>query len=240
MPKRIDIGTDIATIGVWDPTRERHDLKAAKYADFLAGLESEAKATRLFFVKTGADGGFLTDVYVDEQPSSDCLSLYSPVEREFAIEAPSGRLIAGGIEDFVSSAKQITSEKDLIEVAPGMYALKFYELIEDKLVARLQEHIGAEDYAHYERRFSGWPWGCLLFMLALVCLMITLWLASAVVFALWSIYLVVRFRIHASDSRFQDIAKRIDAFDKQFPPFIYVLRGISSSESIVGGWHKLS
>ncbi|BBO31759.1 hypothetical protein [Lacipirellula parvula] len=239
MPKRIDIGTDIATIGVWDPTRERHDLSGAKYADFQAALESEAKAARLFFVETGGDGGHLTDVYVDEQPSSDCLSLYSPVEREFLIESPSGRLIAGGIEDFVSSEKQITSEEDVIAVAPGIYALKIHQLVEDKLNDRVRECVGAEDYAYFVHKTTPSYWGFLLFGIALISLLARLWLISIAMLALWIVYMVIRSRSRKADKRFRDINNRVEALDKQFPPFIYVLRRLASPADITGGWHRL-
>ncbi len=240
MPTRIDIGTDIATIGVWDPTRERHDLKSAKYADFQSGLQSEAEDARLFFVNTGADGGYLTDIYVDEQPDPDCLNLYSTVEREFLISFESGRLIAGGVEDFVSSTKQITSDQDQFEVTPGMYALRFHELIEDRLIDRLGNHIGVEDYAYYESKSAGFPWGCLLFVIATICWFTKLCAVSVGMFALWAAFLVVRSRVRAADHRFWDIAKRIAAFDKQFPPFIYVLRTVTDTDDVKGGWHDLN
>lgn len=240
MHKRIEIGTDIATIGVWDPARERHDLKTAKYAVYESDLRSEAEAGRLFFVNTGADGGFLTDIYVDEQPDSDCLSLYSAVEREFLIESQSGRLNAGGVEDFINSAKQITSDEDQFTVTPGRYALRFYELMEDRLIDRLRNHIGADDYAYYESKFEGVPWGCLLFLIATVCLFTKLWLVSAGMFAVWAAFLVIRSRVRSADRRFQDIAKRIEAFDEQFPPFIYVLRRMTDADVVKGGWHERS
>lgn len=240
MLRRIEIGTDIATIGVWDPTRERHDLKTAKYAEYESGLRSEAEAGRLFMVYTGADGGFLTDIYVDEQPDPDCLSLYSAVEREFLIECQSGRLIAGGVEDFIKGDKQITSDEDQFTLTPGRYALRFYELIEDRLIDRLKNHVGPEDYAYYESKFAGFPWGCLLLVIATISLFSKLWLVSASVFALWAASLFVRSRVRAADHRFQDTTKRIEEFEMRFPPFIYVLRRVTDADAVEGGWHELS
>lgn len=240
MVKRIEIGTDIATIGVWDPARERHDLKTAKYAEYEAALRSEAEAGRLFLVYTGTDGGCLTDIYVDEQPDPDCLILYSPVEREFLIECQSGRLIAGGVEDFIKGDKQITSDADQFTVTPGRYALRFYELIEERLIDRLQNHIGAEDYAYYESKFAGFPWGCLLLVIATMSLFFKLWLVSASMFGLWAAYLAIRSRVRAADHRFQDIAKRIAEFESQYPSFIYVLRRVTDADAVEGGWHELS
>ena len=240
MPQRIDIGTDIATIGVWDPAHERHDLKTVKFADFEAGLQSEAHDGRLFFINTGADGGYLTDIYIDEEPDSKQLSVYSRVEREFLITSQSGKLIAGGIEDFVSTSKQITSHKDQFAVSPGTYAIRVYELIEDKLIDRIRDHIGEDDYAYYEGKSAGFPWGCLLFVIAIGFLFSRLWLISAGSFAIWLAYVVVRSRVRRADSRFQEIAQRVLAFDSDYPPFIYVLRSVPAANDVKGGWYNLN
>ena len=237
---RIDIGTDIATIGVWDPIRERHDLEAAKFAGFEAGIKSEAENARLFFISTGADGGYLTDIYVDEEPNSEYLSVYAGVAREFLISSESGRLVAGGIEDFVSSSKRITSDKDHFHVTPGFYALKVYELVEDKLIDRLRNYIGVEDYAYFERKLSGTPWGCLLFVIAAASIFSRRWLLVVGLFTFWGMYCVVRSRICAADNRFQDIARRVEEYDTHFPPFIYVLRNVPEACGVRGGWHKLN
>jgi len=239
MPNRIHIGTDIATIGVWDPTRERHDLKTARYADYRAGLESEAHAGRLFFVNTGADGEYLTDIYVDEQPDPDCLSRYTATEREFLIESQSGQLIAGGLEDFINGTKQITSEDDQFRVAVGFYALRFYELTEHESADRLRDHIGAEDLSYYQRRSGGCSWLVLLFVIGITLLIAQWWLVSAGVFAVLVTCWVVGSRARACDHRYQEIARRVEAFDEKFPPFIYVLRRVADACEVQGGWHDL-
>lgn len=241
MAIRIDIGTDIATIGVWDPMRERHDLKTAKFADFEAGIQSEAENAKLFFINTGADGSYLTDVYVDEEPSVELLSVYVAVTREFLISSESGRLVASGVEDFVSDSKQISSDKDHFRVTPGLYALKVYQRDEDKLTARLRDHLGAEDYGYYERKYSGTPWGFILFVLAAAASMLSRqWLLVAVLFIVWVIYSVIRPCITAVDKRFRDIANRVEEFDTRFPPFIYVLRSVPEAGGIRGGWYELN
>lgn len=240
MPKRIDIGTDIATIGVWDPAHERHDLKTVKFAAFEAGLQSEARNARLFFINTGADGGYLTDFYVNEEPDAELLAVYSMGEREYLITSESGNLIAGGIEDFVRQTKQITSDEDRLVVSPGLYAIRVYELIEERLVERIRSHIGEEDYNYYEQRWAGVPWGCLIFAAAVLLLFAKLWFASVALFLTWVAYLVVTSRLRAADQRFQDISQRISAFDTQYPPFIYVLRSVSDRNSVKGGWYDLN
>lgn len=240
MPKRIHIGTDIATIGVWDPIRERHDLKTARYADFRAGLESEARAGRLFFVNTGADGEYLTDIYVDEQPNPDWLSQYTGTSREFLIESHSGQLIAGGIEDFINETKQITADQDRFQAAPGRYALRFYELIEDETSDRLRDHLGADDFSYYERRSNGCSREVVMLVILSILLITKWWLASAVVFVACLTCLILGSRARARDRRYQEIASRVKAFDEQFPPFIYVLRRVADAGEVQGGWHNLA
>ncbi|MBI1248641.1 hypothetical protein GC197_12475 [bacterium] len=238
MRKRLDIRTNSSTIGIWDPAHERQVVDS---------LRAEATAGRLFFIETSADGSYEAVIYVDEQPDPDCLSLYTPSDREFLIESQSGRLIAGGLEDFVGSTEQITSEKDQFEISAGRYALQFYELseeigdkpVDDELDNRLRTHLGSADYDYYLSKFRGLPWGGILIAAAIISLFTRIWALSAGLFAIWIAYLVVRSRIEAADLRFQEIAKRVDAFHKQYPWFIYVLRRVADDENIEGGWLKL-
>jgi hypothetical protein len=195
MRKRIDIGTDIATIGVWDPTRERHDLSAAKYADYQSGLEAEAVAGRLFFINTGADGSYPAVIYADELPSPDTLDLYDSADRPFLIYCHSGRMMAGGIEDFVNQKKVITTTSDEFSITPGAYVIQFYELIEDKLIDRLRVELGDSDYEYYAGRAERLPWGCLLaatIALTTILLFTQLWVASLSVLCLGLCFTLVR------------------------------------------------
>lgn len=239
MPQRIEIGTDIAAIGVWDPAHERHDLGRAKHAVFLSELETEAHAARLFFINTFADGGYLTDIYVDDSPDSDHLALYSTVEREFLIESRSGQLIAGGIEDFIDSHKKITSDDHRFNVSPGFYALRLHEFEEEKYLARLRDHIGADDYDYYQNKSEGTPWGCLLFVVSIIFLIAKMKMMFVGALVIWGIYVMIRFRLRAADSRLRDISIRVKEFEVQFPSLIYILRRVSGASGIKGGWHEL-
>jgi hypothetical protein len=104
----------------------------------------------------------------------------------------------------------------------------------------LRAHIGAEDYAYYEHQPGIFPWGWLLFVIPIGFLFARLWLISAALYAVWLIYLFVRIRVRAADRRYQDIAQRIEAFDDQFPPFIYVLHRVAERGDLQGGWHDLN
>jgi hypothetical protein len=240
MIKRIDIGTDIATIGVWDPSCELTALQSAKFSEVEAALRAEAEAGRLFFIETRADGSFLTDIYVDEQPTIAKRDFYIEGDREFLLKSPSGYLIAGGVEDFISTTKQITAEQDRFPVTPGWYALRMYELGSyEEYSEHLQQLLGPEDFAYYERKSVGFPWGCLPIVVAAICCAAQQWLAAGLVLALGLVYVAIRRRLRAADHRFQEIIRRIDEFDEQHPPFLYVLRQVPETTDVKGGWYRL-
>lgn len=60
MKARIDAGTDIALIGLWDAQRGANPFGAAEKA--AAALEADAAAAHVFLVHTGGDGGGPVDV----------------------------------------------------------------------------------------------------------------------------------------------------------------------------------
>ncbi len=242
MRKRIEAGTDIAMIGVWDPAHERPDLKTARSADFEAGLETEARAGRLFYVQLWSDGSYDIDLYVDEEPPLDDLQIYTPSEREFLISSQSGRLMADGIEYFVSESNQGTSDDDpfQITVAPGMYALRVYQLQSEELDDRIPNYVDHEDLAYYDSKFGGVPWGCLLFLIAAGLSLTSYWIASVGLFVVWLGYLSVRSILRRADVRFQEIADRVEAVYDRFPAFIFVLRRITERGNLEGGWYDLN
>ncbi|MFO0977809.1 MAG: hypothetical protein U0996_15505 [Planctomycetaceae bacterium] len=242
MRKRIDMGTDIAAIGVWDPSRERHDLASAKYSDLQAGLEADANAGHLFFIRTSADGGYPADFYVDELPSAEVLALYDSPDRRFLIHSSSGRLIAGGLEDFISSSKLITSANDEFSLSPGSYAIQFCDICDDKLQALLREKLGDSDYQYYCDRAERLPWGCsvaVAVVATLVLLLMRFWFAAGLALSLGIVYSLYRRRKQSADLRFKDIADTVREIEEMFPPFLCILHRADRSEDVAGGWHEL-
>src|SRR5262249_42288870 len=161
---------------------------------------SEAEAGRLFFINTGADGGYPTDIYVDETPDSELLEVYTTNGREFLIRSESGRLIAGGLEDYGSDGPQITSQQDEFAGEPGRHALTLYQLDDERADERARRYLGEDDYDYYQRRTTGTPWGCLMFVAALIVSFLKLWLVTLAVFAVWIAYFFLWWRTLARDS----------------------------------------
>lgn len=242
MRKRIDITTDIAKIGIWDPAHERHDLSSVKYEDYRTGLQAEAVAGSLFFIDTSADGSYPAAFYVDEVPSSDTLALYDSLDRQFLIHSRSGRLIAGGVEDFVNQKKWTVSTEDEFPVAPGSYAIQFHILNDEQFTNRLRSELGNSDFEYYAARAEKLPWGCLLALtifLTSILLVVQRWVPSLIVFGLGLCYTLVRWRIQASDHRFRSLAEKVKLLENDFPWFICVMNSVNGSTDVTGGWFDL-
>lgn len=124
-------------------------------------------------------------------------------------------------------------------MTPGSYALRVHHLIEEQFIDHMRDQVGVEDYTYYESKSAGIAWGCLLFAIATLCLITKKWLVSVGIFILWAVFVYLKARGQGSDNRFQKIAKRIAAFDEQYPPYIYVLRKVADTTGLKGGWHDL-
>ena len=244
MTIRIEMVTDIAGVGVWDPGVDVPE----EPKDYRALIESEAQAGRLFFIDTGGDGGYLSDIYVDERPDPGILALYNTPDRAYLIESQSGRLIAGGLEDLGNAHPQITTAEDEFNVTPGRYALRFYDLDYEQFDAHLRDQIGEADLTYYNSRFDGCTQGCLIFIVAFILGPVSwaltdvypwLWLVTAGFFILGVAYVTIRMRALDKDGRYHDIHQRIGAFEERYPPFIMVITPLTANEQVEGGWHEL-
>lgn len=242
MRKWIDIGTDVATIGIWDPACERHDLASASRKNYQAGLETEAEAGRLFFINTFADGSYPALIFADDVPSVESLSLHDSSNRLFRINCNSGRLIAGGIEDFVNRRKSITTIAGSFSLPPGSYSIQLFVRSEERLTNKLRAELGEEDYCYYVKKAEETPWGCAI-AISMVPAAMLLWAGhweiACSVLILGFVVALFRRRTQKTDLRYQILAERAESLDHECPPFIYLLKSIPESSGLTGGWHDL-
>jgi len=240
-----EVGTDIAMIGLWDPEHDRPDLHSCNQSVLDSSLRQDALEGRLFFVNTGSDGGCPVDFYVDEDVPEDRLRFYKSIGRSFLVVSKSGHLLAGGVEGYISERKQITSPGDRFAVPPGPYALRLHELNEADLhdPKALAEAIGAGDYEYYESRMGGFPWGCVLFLgalLGLAALYVTAHLAySPILFAPLLLRYLLLWLGRSRDRRFLEVSRKISEFTSSFSIFIFTLSSGAPVDKIQGGWHNL-
>ncbi len=120
MHQRIDAGTDVAMIGVWDA---RHGEGVQPICD-RAFLEREAVEGRLFLIHTGADGGGAIDLYIDENPPDHARAHTRPIEGEFLLAVPTGRLVVAGAETYRTG-----TESNSVDIPPGDYAVRCHVAI---------------------------------------------------------------------------------------------------------------
>ena len=92
MKFRIDAGTDVAMIGIWDASRNDAVLKKKWGGEFGRELENDTVNGHLFYVATGADCGGLIDVYIDTEVPVEVQKQMGRKGDDYLISAPTGKL----------------------------------------------------------------------------------------------------------------------------------------------------
>jgi hypothetical protein len=132
MHQLVDAGTDVAMIGAWDAARGALPFSAEQQRKYLKSLEKEAAAGHLFLIHTGADGGGRVDVYVDETMPDEVRHATRPLEGEFLVALPSGRLVVAGAEDYRSEHLTTQGEDSVIPLPAGDYAVRCHVAADDE------------------------------------------------------------------------------------------------------------
>jgi hypothetical protein len=248
MHKRLEVGTDIAMIGIWDVAHARPDLKQLLgSASFDPEIRSDAIQGRLFLVYPGGDGSWDIEVFVSEEPPQELLEVYSQLNRKFRIESTSGQMIAEGIEDFVKIEDFSPTEANKIPVPPGSYSLAVHELQDHLLDSEyiLTKLLGAEDYQYYTSHAGTSEWfGCLTILVVVASIAVQgllgtfdYWFVPVGAIAIWAIYhFVQRSR---TDERFASLSKRVREYVESKPAFIFVLTPIADAAGLEGGYYEL-
>jgi len=248
--KRIDAGTDVATVGIWDPQYEpdRHLNEAAR--------RERADRAQIFYVSTGADGSYPIDVFLNEEPPRDYLAALEHVG-DFRLTCTSGRLRVGGVEDFTREQKQITGPDDVIEVPAGDYTLAFWlnrrteEETARETERALKSALGEEGYQYWQARLQG----CGGLVAGLLAGLATAVIARSVTgtswASLWGLLPIVlavavlryRQRALARDPRYQELQRIADPIvrrmEEWLPTFAWVLMR-EPRPDLRGGWYELS
>jgi len=237
LPKQVNLATDIATIGAWDPELEEQDRQAGLDGQTDAAREKACQEGKLFLLQTWGDGDHLVEVYVNEEPADELLAAYSQLVGPYLLVSPSGRLSFGGAEDFRQATKLATRPEDEISLAPGRYALTPFMVDEDKCARSL---VGDEDFDYYQKRRAGCPWGCLLVALMFVSTFVDrrIALAFLVILLIRLGYSMVKTLLRAADRKYNSIKAKIDEVTmnlEHFPAFLFVLKSIGDQDPLKGG-----
>ena len=246
MRARVDAATDVAMIGAWDASRNESPVSRRFGKDWERTLEDDLDRGHLFLIRTGGDCGGPIDVYLDTEIPGAELAHGRAIEGEFLISIPSGRLIVGGVEDYRNQKPQITSDKSVVSVPAGEYALRCFvglegEAVQGASASALENALGRDDYRYYRKVQQS---GCLGFLTPLLFPIIAFrygWkiaLAGTAVILLG--YFHVREQILKRIARYKRIEETVDevlrrARETEPPLFILKLRPVEQGTNLKGG-----
>ena len=228
----IELGTDVAALGVWDAA-------AGEARRGVAGREecdADVAAAGVFILETGADGSYSSEFYIGEPVPEEKLRRARTVNREYLLRCGSGTLVAGGLEDYRSAKPQITDAGSRMAVPPGAYRLKVHvgESEDQVNEADLVTAVGADDYAYYQKVSGRQSLGCLGVFLAFFPAAALGWkFPSCLVFGLVTGvlgYFVAGFVI-SLDERYQRILRKVNEYPEKVPALIFELTRIGEEEA---------
>lgn len=248
MKQRVDAGTDIALIGVWDQARSRDVIPKVSMKQYKEILSTDAEQGHIFLLRLGGDWGGPIDVYVDSSMESRIKRKLKELPGEFLLSAPSGRVIVGGAEDYRSSETKITSESSVVSLQPGQYGLKCYMLKSDSgeipdtpSPEVIETAVGKESYAYYQSRNRWSTRGFWLFLLFLPCTFWFGWIVGivATLGIVLAFFHLVEWYLKR-DPKYVEIDKAVvaaivESQEKMPPSFAIKLRRLKDGHGIQGG-----
>lgn len=234
------IGSDVAQLAFWDVQHTRAGTESTELEELDDLWKADALGGRVFFINMGRDGAWDVHLYVDEVVPDDLLAFYKTLNRCFLLRCPSGRLIADGAEFYMASAEEAPGSEDAIQIPAGDYELQLHELCAADLddPAYLTTIVSKDDLDYYYSKNPGFGWGCVGLIAGALVGALTHWSWGLLIaLAALGLTAVKRWR-HKADSRFADIASRLDADRNRYAFFICSLRRIEGDTDLRGGWYN--
>ena len=241
MKARMDAGTDAALIAVWDATRGAHPLGQSD--DPRTALELDAAAGHVFGLELGGDGGGPVDIYVDEALPGAELAALRPVPGTYLLAVPTGALVVGGGEDYRASEPVNTSDRSVVRIPPGDYAIRGFVPGDPEREApsedALRALVGPGELEWYDaRNRAGCAIGVLLLLLFPLLLIPFSWMVALpvtiVAFVGW---FPLRARLLKRSARYQRLHAIIPAYRQRTEPawLVLELRRVTEREGLRGG-----
>ena len=250
MKVRIETGTDVAMLGVWDASRSTLPLDEKGFAGIAEMLEQDSADGHLFLIHTGADGGGPVDVYVDEEPPGKVLKgAKSITDRDYLLRVPGGRVAVGGAEDYRARQPINTSEKSIVELPAGDYALRCWsgpEESEGSSASEKEIHkaVGKENVRYFDRMNNI---GCaasalVLLLFPVLTIWLRWWMALPITFLAWLGYFGAMQWVLTRIPRYRALQAVIPAMRQAAaePDFIFVLKRAEPPHELRGGSVQLT
>lgn len=243
MKARVDAGTDVGMIGLWDAQANATPLSKAESKRFSDILETDAAQARLFLVHTGADGGGPVDVYFDEAIPAAVLEQLKPNGDEYLLVLPTGTLVVGGAEDYRAATPRITGPNSSVQVPPGEYAIHGYAAKDEEETPTweeaLRELVGREEVEYYDRLNNrGCAVGAATLLLFPILLFACGWIiALAVTIVVFLSFFHIYHWLLQRIARYQRLDKVITEFRLWHagPTLVFELRRVDDRGTLRGG-----
>lgn len=222
-------GTDAAMIGIWDAGTPGDDLRLRPFSEYFDAINADARDGKLLYVNTGGDGSYSVGIVVGRgQAPADLAAWYRPVERTLYLQAPTGRIVAGGLEDYRNSKPQITTDASVCDVGPGSYQVFAYQLTDDeeRIDDEMASLVGDDALRYYYTRPDGCAPALVLVAAGLFASFVWSWWSMAIAVPLAVGYAVYRSYVNSRDETFIAVGKVIKAWDDQHPLFLFVLERV--------------
>lgn len=243
MKARVEAGTDVAMVGLWDARLNSMPFRPAETTQVSSTLEKETEDGRLFLIHTGSDGGGPVDLYIDEEIPAEIQARLRPVEGAFLLAVPSGKLLVGGAEDYRAEKTKITGQNSIVAVHSGDYAVRCYTPMDEAQPARseeaLRDLVGGAELAYYDRTNRK---GCMRSMLTFLLFPVLIYplgwklaLPATVVAFIASFHL--REWMLKRNPRYQHLHDIVPAFRLQHevPMLVFHLRTLKDRAGLKGG-----
>ena len=196
-------------------------------------LEAQARNGQLFFIESEDRLDFPLEILVDEPLPAARAEHFTTTTGAFRLEAPTGHLIAAGIEAWHQPPPEAR-----LAVAPGSYLLTVYSRREFDSKRHQQTRaqlLSPADLRYLHRVDRLGLTGCATLALATPILLIpTLrrhWPVATLLLLPWLTYLAA-----TQLPRYRRIRSRLSEHEKQLPAYVLALRRSGAAEEVAGGW----
>ncbi len=246
--KRINCGTDIALIGIWDISLKEEPILKKDFLNIESVIKKDSKEGNLFFIKTRADGESIIDIYVNEEIPKEVKDYSYEQNEDFLLISQSGKLKCDGLEEY-RRGEGVVNEHNLIEVPQGRYSVKCYickdyDELEDGTEDELKKLLPSEDIEYFDKKNIGaFKWSFTITAFVFLATIFTMkwyfaFLLSLIVFiAFFNVYDFIL----KKDEKYQTLSQIIPQFRilRERPTFVFSLKKLES-ETLTGGFIEVN
>ena len=215
MHTRVQVSTDVAALGIWDPSQSAGDTGTG--GRDTVTLEELARRGKACIVTMGADCGGAVDVFVDEDIPVELMAESNPISEERTVVIQSGEVVIDGVEYFGTDMKDSSGASSGCRLPNGVYRTRIRvsksndELPEPNSEKEMRRVVGSEEVQYYDKtNRNGLLLGfTTLLALPALLLLVPWFVAVPVTLSLFIAYFHIQQWVLRRNPRYQKVAGRI-------------------------------